>query len=157
MPKDDTSDPKRMKKDFIKALKLIRDYSCKVIFIGVSSKPWDGDAKAMLPLFDKILYCPKPDYSSRYSIWKTLIENNALDLSKRLNYSILARSSENLSTGIIEMVIERVLTERRKKLLMPLENDEFLNRLLDLPPATRGLDENELFKVFVLLSILGLQ
>lgn len=146
VPKDDTSDPKRIKKDLIKAIKLIRDHSERVILIATTNKPWDGDAKSMLTIFDKVLFCPKPDYNSRYSVWREFISRKA-DAST-INISSLTRMSEGLSIGSIEMVCAAVLTPRRIRHFRtkPLQTAEFADHLLDLPPANP--DEAKLFKDF---------
>lgn len=145
VPKEDTSDPKRIKKDLAKAIKLIRDHNERVILIATSNKPWDGDAKAMLPLFDKILYCPKPDYSSRYTLWREFITRKAPGFD--INYSLLTRMSDGFSPASIEMVCERVLTSRRIRhfRVRPLSTIDFINRLLELPPPNP--DESKIFKV----------
>jgi SpoVK/Ycf46/Vps4 family AAA+-type ATPase len=146
VPKEDTSDPKRIKKDLAKCIKLIRDHKERVILIATSNKPWEGDAKAMLPLFDKVLYCPKPDYSSRYTLWKTFITSkvSAFDI----NFSILTRMSDGVSCGTIEMICERVLTPRRIRhfRVKPLQTEEFVNLILELPQ--NNPDESKMFKEF---------
>jgi len=136
VPKDDTSDPKRIKKDLAKAIKLIKDHHEKVILIATSNKPWEGDVKSMLPLFDKVLYCPNPDYSSRYLIWKEFINRKISGAAIDLNISLLSRMSSGVSTGTIEMVVDRVLTPRRIRRVKskPLDTDEFVQHLLELPP-----------------------
>lgn len=115
VPKDDTSDPKRIKKDLLKSIKLIKDGSEKVILIATTSKPWDSDVKAMLSIFDKLIFCPKPDYSSRMLMWKTYTEKLCGYQVRHLNFSLLTRSSEGLTAGSIYSVCTRLLTERRLK------------------------------------------
>ena len=115
VPKDDTSDPKRIKKDLLKNIKAIKDPAEKVILIGTSSKPWDSDVKSMLPLFDKILFCPKPTYASRIHLWRNFIQEKAPDYVSSINISLLTRMSDGFSAGSIRSVCERVLTERRLK------------------------------------------
>ncbi|KAJ3321919.1 Dynein regulatory complex protein 11 [Boothiomyces sp. JEL0866] len=148
VPKDDTSDPKRIKKDLAKAIKLIRDYNEKAILIATTNKPWDGEAKAMLPLFDKILFCPKPDYGGRVMMWTEFISRLVPHGHESVNISLLARMSDGFSTGSIEICVLRVLTPRRIRTLRtrPLKTDEFVNQLLDMPPPNP--DEAKLFKDF---------
>lgn len=146
VPKDDTSDPKRLKKDLLKALKSLSGED-RVIVIGTSNKPWDGEAKAVYGAFDKILYTPKPNYPSRYTLWRDFILKKAPISSIRdLNLSILTRMSHGLSAGTIKLVCERVLTDRRLKLLRArkITTNEFIEQLLSLPPANP--DEDKLFK-----------
>jgi len=41
-----------------------------VIIIGTTKLPENGDVKDMKAFFDKFLYFPFPDYSSRVLLWK---------------------------------------------------------------------------------------
>ena len=150
VPKDDTSDPKRIKKDLAKSIKLIKDHSEKVILIASTNKPWDGDFKSMVPLFDKILYCPKPDYGSRFLLWKEFIKRKSLEypeLVQTINIGLLSRMSQGLSTGVIEMIVGRVITPRRLKRAKknPVKTDEFISHILLLPP--QNAEEPVLFQV----------
>ncbi|KAI8895101.1 hypothetical protein BC833DRAFT_602431 [Globomyces pollinis-pini] len=148
VPKDDTSDPKRIKKDLTKAIKLIRDHSEKVILIATTNKPWDGDAKTMLPVFDKIMYVPKPDYGSRLLVWTQFIKEKAPEQLRNINTSLLTRMSDNFSVGSIKLVCDRVMTARRIRTLRykRLHTDEFVEQLLNLPPPNP--EESKLFKDF---------
>jgi SpoVK/Ycf46/Vps4 family AAA+-type ATPase len=116
VPKDDLSDPKRIKKDLLKNLKSLAPED-RVLFVGLSSKPWDGDAKVMLPIFEKFILCPKPDYPSRYMIWREFIGKTAPENVKEVNISLLSRLSAGMTTGQMKACAERVMTERRMKLV----------------------------------------
>lgn len=70
--KTDKTDPKRLKKDLPKLVKSITNED-RVILIGISSSPWDGDQKLLYQTYDKIIYIPRPDYGSMSLIWKDLI------------------------------------------------------------------------------------
>ena len=129
VPKDDTSDPKRLKKDILKFAKGV-GVSDHVILIGTSNKPWDADVKAMLPLFQKNLYCSKPDYSSRYTLWSHFITLRAGHVGKNIGFGLLSRLSNGLSAGQIYSVCLRVLTDRRVRLVRPYSS---------LIPAKRAL------------------
>ncbi|KAJ1340018.1 hypothetical protein BSLG_005342 [Batrachochytrium salamandrivorans] len=149
VPKDDSTDPKRIKKDLIKNLKGLRETPEHVLLIGSSSKPWDADTKAMMPLFDKIMYCPKPDYSSRMLLWEKFITNHCGDRFPKVNLSMLARMTDGLSAGSIKLVCDRVLTERRIKMvhMRNLETAEFIEQILNLP--TENQEEDKLYKDFL--------
>ncbi|XJO74629.1 hypothetical protein BDV3_005425 [Batrachochytrium dendrobatidis] len=148
VPKDDTSDPKRIKKDLIKSIKSIRDLNGKVIFIGTSSKPWDADVKAMLPLFDKVILCPKPDYSSRMQLWKQFISERCGERYATINISLLAKITNGCSAGTIKMICDHVLTDRRIKLLRTkcLATAEFVEHILSSPIENK--EEDKLYKDF---------
>lgn len=132
VPKDDLSDPKRIKKDLLKALKGLKGGPERVLFIGSSSKPWEGEAKTMLPLFDKMLFCPLPDYGARYLVWKEFVKRRG---DVEIDFSLLARMSEGRSVGAIEGVVDRVMTLRRLRKIKtdPIRGEEFLSVLLELP------------------------
>ncbi|KAI9336953.1 hypothetical protein BDR26DRAFT_864270 [Obelidium mucronatum] len=142
VPKDDTTDPKRIKKDLLKQMKGLK-VEDRVIVMATSYKPWDGDIKALIPPFGKILYAPKPDYGTRFTIWREFISRKAPIQAKEINYSLLARMSEGLSAGSIHLASERVLTERRMKLLRnrKLTTNEFIDQIVSLPPTEAGEDQ----------------
>ncbi|KAJ3219263.1 Dynein regulatory complex protein 11 [Dinochytrium kinnereticum] len=145
IPKDDTTDPKRIKKDLLKQVKALK-VEDRVLLLGTSFKPWEGEAKAMLPVFQKCLMAPKPDYASRHIIWRNFIQRKAPSSVKNINISLLTRMSYGLSAGSILLVCERVLTERRLKLLRfrNLTTNEFAEQLFNLPPV--NTEEDKLYK-----------
>ena len=115
VPKDDTSDPKRIKKDLLKSLKGLSP-SDHVIFIGTSYKPWEADVKALVPIFNKLIFVPKPDYASRIVLWKEFITQKVShEKASVIDFTSLARVSEGLTSGSIKLICDRVLTERRLK------------------------------------------
>lgn len=59
-------DPKRLKKDLPKSLKLIKGED-RVLIIGTTEDPMSADIKSMCKMYNKILLIPRPDYGSRYS------------------------------------------------------------------------------------------
>ncbi|KAJ3092087.1 Dynein regulatory complex protein 11 [Quaeritorhiza haematococci] len=156
LPKDEQQfDPKRIKKDLLKYMKTLTSAD-KVVVIATSYKPWDADPKAMIPLFEKILFCPKPDYASRWVLWKHFIsrrlqtlKDKEKDYLKKVNLSILTRMSTGMTAGMILTCVERAMVERRLKLmrLRPLTTDEFVEQMLNLTltqPQTK--DEDKVFK-----------
>ncbi|KAL2917952.1 COPII coat Sec23p-Sfb3p heterodimer component [Polyrhizophydium stewartii] len=156
VPKDDTSDPKRIKKDLVKNIKSIKEPGERVILIATSSKPWDADVKTMLPLFDKIMLCPKPDYSSRTLLWTRFIQERAGEQVKLVNISMLTRMSDGFPAGTVRLVCDRVLTDRRVKTLRskPLSTSEFVEQILTLPAENKEEDKlyNDFFEKTPLLK-----
>ena len=115
VPKDDTTDPKRIKKDLLKSLKGLSP-SDRVIFIGTSYKPWEADVKALVPIFDKLIFVPKPDYASRRLLWQEFISQKVShEQAATLDFTALTRLSEGLASGIIKLICDRILSERRLK------------------------------------------
>lgn len=72
IPKTDRTDPKRLKKDLPKLVKGITGED-RVLLIGTSSKPWDGDQKLLYQTYDKVVYIPRPDYGTVSLVWKDLL------------------------------------------------------------------------------------
>jgi SpoVK/Ycf46/Vps4 family AAA+-type ATPase len=148
IPKEDQTDPKRIKKDLLKQLKNL-DPSDRVMVIGSSSKPWDAEIKAILPLFEKFVLCPKPDYPSRYTIWREFIIaklpiGTSNELLKQVNASLLARLSAGMTAGQILMCCERAMTNRRLKLLKSrvLTTTEFCDQIINMLPI--AVEEDKL-------------
>jgi SpoVK/Ycf46/Vps4 family AAA+-type ATPase len=147
IPKEDQTDPKRIKKDLLKQLKNL-ETSDRVMVIGSSSKPWDAEIKAILPLFEKFILCPKPDYPSRYTIWREFIiaklpAGSTNELLKCVNASLLARLSGGMTAGQILMCCERAMTNRRLKLLKcrTLTSSEFCDQIINMLPLAADEDK----------------
>lgn len=70
--KGDKTDPKRLRKDLPKLMKSITSED-RVLLIGTSNKPWDGDQKLLYQTYDKVIYIPRPDYGTISFIWKDLL------------------------------------------------------------------------------------
>ncbi|KND02216.1 uncharacterized protein SPPG_02701 [Spizellomyces punctatus DAOM BR117] len=142
VPKDDTSDPKRIKKDLLKAVKGLKPVD-RVMVMGTSNKPWDGDVKAMMPVFGKQLPVPAPDYPSRNALWTYFIGRRIPAAVKDIDISLLTRMSDGLSTGQIALACERALTDRRLKLLRlrPFTTNELVEQILNMAPFDKNDDK----------------
>jgi hypothetical protein len=66
----DKDGPSRFKKDFLLYKNQALDAEHRVIIIGTSKNPENGDVKDLKGFFDKFLYMPYPDYASRVLVWK---------------------------------------------------------------------------------------
>lgn len=66
----DKDGPSRFKKDFQLYKNQALDAEHRVVIIGTTKNPENGEVKDMKAFFDKILYMPYPDYASRVLIWK---------------------------------------------------------------------------------------
>jgi len=112
---NDPTNPARIKKALIKWKgKWITDET-RITIIGCSSEPHEGGKKDFKKMFDKAIYFPFPDYTTRRLIWKTFIEDRAkFKLPPEFPLSTLAHISEGYSAGSIKKTCENVLTEFRK-------------------------------------------
>lgn len=83
--KGDKDGPARFKKDLLLYKNQALETQHRVIIIGTSKTPENGDMKELKNFFDRFLYFPYPDYSSRVLIWKYYIEEQI-----RLGYKKLS-------------------------------------------------------------------
>lgn len=58
-------DPKRIKKDLTKALRLLNPGD-RVMLIGTTNQPQLAEMKGLRRTYERILFMPRPDYASRY-------------------------------------------------------------------------------------------
>ena len=72
--KGDKDGPARFKKDLLLYKNQALETQHRVIIIGTSKAPENGDIKELKNFFDRFLYFPYPDYSSRVLIWKYYID-----------------------------------------------------------------------------------
>jgi SpoVK/Ycf46/Vps4 family AAA+-type ATPase len=72
---NDPNNPARIKKALLKwKAKWITDET-QITVIGCSAEPESGSKKDFKKFFDKAIYFPFPDYTTRRLMWKTFIEN----------------------------------------------------------------------------------
>ncbi|KAG7999489.1 Obscurin, partial [Nibea albiflora] len=65
VPKEEKElEPKRLKKDLPKSLKLIKGED-RVLIIGTTKDPLSADIKSLCKMYSKIILIPRPDYGSR--------------------------------------------------------------------------------------------
>ncbi|XP_074841508.1 IQ and AAA domain-containing protein 1-like isoform X2 [Carettochelys insculpta] len=129
------ADPKRLKRDLPKALKLLKPED-RVLLVGTSDKPYAADVKALCKAYERILLIPRPDYASRYVTWQHLIKKYGGIITPALDVSALAKLSDSYSQGHVAQAVQLVLTERRllQMLKKPLCAGEFLQLLAKADP-----------------------
>jgi len=129
--KGDTKNPARIKTALNKwKPKWITDET-RITIIGCTSEPHEGSKKEFKKFFDKSIYFPFPDYTTRRLMWKVFIENAGGKLKADFQLSTLAHISEGYSAGSIKKTCENVLTKFRKERLdqRPLALAEFIGPL----------------------------
>lgn len=139
----DKDGPSRFKKDLVLYKNQALGPEHRVIVIGTTKQPENGDLKDMRSFFDKFIYMPYPDYASRCLIWKFYLEsqiraglpksdgasygrdgyNPANDevavaakvraAVERIDVSSLAHISEGYSAGAISRTVRSIVTSRR--------------------------------------------
>ena len=129
--KNDMKNPSRIKKVLTKwKAKWITDET-RITIIGCTSEPHEGSKKEFKKFFDRSIYFPFPDYTTRRLMWKVFIENAGGKIQAGFQLSTLAHISEGYSAGSIKKTCESVLTNfRRTKLdVRPLTLQEFIGPL----------------------------
>ncbi|XP_059470997.1 dynein regulatory complex protein 11 isoform X2 [Neocloeon triangulifer] len=141
VPKQDKSDPKRLKKDLPKIVKGIGPDD-QIILIGCSNNPWECDQKALTQTFNKIIVLPKPDYGSLSAMWRhRLMQFPAV--SRQFNTGVMAKLCDGYAMGTVVKVINEVMTCKRVLQLktQPLTHAEFINCLAKYDPIFREEEE----------------
>lgn len=59
------TDPKRLKKELPKAMKGVKSDD-RLLLVGTSRCPFDGEMKPLCGLYQRIILIPRPDYASRH-------------------------------------------------------------------------------------------
>ncbi|XP_045420949.1 IQ and AAA domain-containing protein 1-like [Lemur catta] len=144
VPKEERQmDPKRIKKDLTKAMKLLVPGD-RVMLIGTTARPQLAELKGLCRVYERILLMPRPDYASRYGLWKRMIEARGFQVTQSLDISALAKVSDGYTPGHILQAIQSVLNERRllQVAKRPLVASEFLGHLAKLDPVYREEEES---------------
>ncbi|XP_058430353.1 IQ and AAA domain-containing protein 1-like [Marmota monax] len=150
IPKEERKmEPKRIKKDLTRALRLLNPGD-RVMLIGTTDRPQLAEIKGLCRMYERILLVPRPDYASRYVLWKHMIEARGAQVTQSLDISALAKVSDGYTTGHIFQATHSVLNERRLLQLSkrPLVASEFLGHLAKLDPVYREEEESLKMPVF---------
>ncbi|XP_068405892.1 IQ and AAA domain-containing protein 1-like [Eschrichtius robustus] len=144
VPKEDKEmDPKRIKKDLTKALRLLNPGD-RMRLMETTDRPQAAEMKGLCRTYERVLLLPRPDYTPRYVLWKHMIEAQGVQVTQSLDVSALAKVSDGYTPGCILQAIQAVLTERRLLQLSkrPLVASEFLGHLAKLDPVYREEEES---------------
>ncbi|XP_010903284.3 dynein regulatory complex protein 11 [Esox lucius] len=155
VPKEDKElDPKRLKKDLPKILKSLKGED-RVLVVGTTQDPFNVDLKSLCKVYNKIILIPRPDYASRYIMWRELIKKNGGEVTAALDLSSLAKISDGYTQGHMVKVVKSILTERRVQQLpkRPLSAAEFVAPLAKIDPVFQ--DEEEALKNWYAKTPLG--
>uniref|UniRef100_A0A8C4K5N5 IQ motif containing with AAA domain 1 n=1 Tax=Dromaius novaehollandiae TaxID=8790 RepID=A0A8C4K5N5_DRONO len=147
-------DPKRLQKILPKFLKALKAED-RVLLVGTTERPFDADLRPFCKVYQKIILIPRPDYASRFVLWKHIILQNGGILTKSLNISCLAKLSDGFTQGHILQAVQTVLSERRilQMTKKPLRAVEFMTSLARQDPVYK--EEEETFKAWYAKTPLG--
>uniref|UniRef100_A0A8D2DQ51 IQ motif containing with AAA domain 1 n=1 Tax=Sciurus vulgaris TaxID=55149 RepID=A0A8D2DQ51_SCIVU len=148
------NEPKRLKKQLPKLLKLLKPDD-RILIVGTTQRPFDAEIQSFCRAYQKIILVPRPDYASRYVLWKQIIQRNGGVLTKALNISCLAKVTDGFTQGHIVKVVKSVLTDRRirQQYHKPLTPVEFIPLIASMNPVYK--EEEECFKNWYAKTPLG--
>ncbi|KAM6079998.1 LOW QUALITY PROTEIN: dynein regulatory complex protein 11 [Theristicus caerulescens] len=144
---------KRLEKILPKFLKALKAQD-RVLLVGTTNRPFDANLKPFCKVYQKILI-PRPDYASRFVLWKHIILQNGGAITNLLNISCLAKVSDGFTQGHIVQAVQAVLSELRllQMTRKPLRTAEFMTSLARQDPVYK--EEEETFKVWYAKTPLG--
>uniref|UniRef100_A0A8C6CQ65 IQ motif containing with AAA domain 1 n=1 Tax=Moschus moschiferus TaxID=68415 RepID=A0A8C6CQ65_MOSMO len=138
-------EPKRLKKQLPKMLKLLKPDD-RILIVGTTKRPFDAELQPFCKAYQKIILVPRPDYASRFVLWKEIIQRHGGLITDTLNVSCLAKITDGFTQGHIVQVVKEVLTERRirQQSHKPLTALEFISSLTSMNPVYQ--EEEDSFK-----------
>ncbi|XP_026117912.1 dynein regulatory complex protein 11 isoform X1 [Carassius auratus] len=147
-------EPKRLKKSLPKVLKSIKSED-RVLVVGTTRRPFDADIKPFCKVYKKIILIPRPDYASRFTLWKELLQAGGAQLGPKLDLSSLAKVTDGYTQGHILQAIQTVLNSHRlnQQTKRPLTAVEFIPPLARQDPVYK--EEEEAFKAWYTRTPLG--
>nr|XP_045223903.1 dynein regulatory complex protein 11 isoform X4 [Macaca fascicularis] len=149
-----TNEPKRLKRHLPQILKLLKPDD-RILIVGTTRRPFDAELQPFCRVYQKIILVPRPDYASRYVLWKQIIERNGGVLTSALNVSCLAKVTDGFTQGHIVKVVKAVLTDQRirRQIHKPLTAVEFITAITSMDPVYK--EEEESFKNWYAKTPLG--
>ncbi|KAM7096821.1 dynein regulatory complex protein 11 [Ciconia maguari] len=151
---EEEMNPKRLEKILPKFLKALKAQD-RVLLVGTTNRPFDANVKPFCKVYQKIILIPRPDYASRFVLWKHIILQNGGAITNLLNISCLAKVSDGFTQGHIVQAVQAVLSELRllQMTRKPLRTAEFMTSLARQDPVYK--EEEETFKVWYAKTPLG--
>ncbi len=104
-------------------------------------------------MFQKVLLVPKPDYASRYLLWRQILLQEGLTSTARFDLSSLAKISDGYTAGHLVYACREVLAPRRVAALgmRPLQPVELVAPLARLEPVYAA-EEDAFLKWYVVAA-----
>uniref|UniRef100_A0A8C0FMV5 IQ motif containing with AAA domain 1 n=1 Tax=Bubo bubo TaxID=30461 RepID=A0A8C0FMV5_BUBBB len=151
---EEEMNPKQLEKILPKFLKALKAQD-RVLLVGTTNRPFDANLKPFCKVYQKIILIPRPDYASRFVLWKHIILQNGGAITNLLNISCLAKVSDGFTQGHIVQAVQAVLSELRllQMTRKPLKTAEFMTSLARQDPVYK--EEEETFKVTLRAMLTG--
>merc|ERR1719420_641172 len=155
------SEPKRLKKDWPKLIKKFPIHE-RILVLGTASEPFPADQKSLCKLWDKILMVPRPDYGTRYEIFKYAIQvcsrlrtktglecdetNNGVaglvSKNSQVDLATLARLSNGYTSGQLMAIVESTMETLSSVIEhRTLRAADFISNMSKMEPVSQELEE----------------
>ena len=120
----------KLKKDLVGHKKFIKAEN-RVLIIGCTSQPGEASKADLKSFFNKHIYIPHPNYSTRKDLWEFFLSQHGDVLNPKFSVNTISQLSEGYTGGSIKTAVTKVMTEQRKANLKwrPLTISEFISPL----------------------------
>jgi len=110
--KGDKDGPARFKKDFLTYKDdLVKNHpEHRIIIIGTSKNP-EGDVKDIRKFFDRFLYLPYPDYSSRLMLWNTYLSKQITEAYRKIQADSKGEHGRGFKQSMSNEAINALVTQ----------------------------------------------
>lgn len=112
----------RFKKDLLTYKNQALGPEHRVIIIGSTKYPENGEMKDYKGFFDKFLYFPYPDYASRCLIWKIYLEERILAGLRIQQDELDKTSGSNVKTDQQKAAIEEAIKLKAREILSTIDS-----------------------------------
>jgi|SRR5215217_3807540 len=125
---------------FLQELDGIENNNDGVLIIGATNAPWSLDAAFRRPgRFDRIVFVPPPDATSREAILKLKLNNKP---TGTIDVSAIAKKAENFSGADLDAVIDIAIEQKLESsftdgIPKPLETNDLMSALKKHKPSTQ--------------------
>jgi len=125
---------------FLQELDGIDSTNEGVLIIGATNTPWNLDPAFRRPgRFDRIIFIPPPDTTTRESILRLKLKNKP---TGTIDLQTIAKKAEHYSGADIDAMIDIAIEEKLESsfddgILKPLETNDLLNALKKHKPSTQ--------------------
>lgn len=125
---------------FLQELDGIDNNNEGVLILGATNTPWNLDPAFRRPgRFDRIVFVPPPDKTTRESILKLKLKNKP---SESVDYNSIAKKTENYSGADIDAIIDIAIETKLESSFedgvpKPLDTKDLLNAIKQHKPSTQ--------------------
>lgn len=125
---------------FLQELDGIKDNNDGILILGATNTPWNLDPAFRRPgRFDRIVFVPPPDETSREAILRLKLKNKPIDT---IDYKTISKSTNHYSGADIGAIIDIAIEEKLESsfadgIPLPIQTKDLLTALKKHNPSTQ--------------------